>query len=72
MSSWIQSKKIGDDQSNKEVVEALRDQQFPIVDIVGDNNDADIDKNNPLSLSETDNYTPDVFVKYLSAKTVAN
>ena len=64
--------KIGDDRSNEEVLEALGDQQFPMLDIFGDDNDADIDVVDPLSRAEADDYTPEAFDKYITAEIVTD
>jgi hypothetical protein len=63
---------IGDNRTNEEVVEALGDQQFPMFDIFGDDNDADINMDNPLSRSEADDYAPEAFDNYLTAEVIAD
>ena len=43
-----------------------------MLDIFGDDNDADIDVDNPLSRSEADDYTPEAFDNYLTAEVIAD
>ena len=58
------NEKICDNRSNKEVVEALGDHRFAMLDIFRNDNDANIYVDTSLSCSEADEYTPKTFDKY--------
>ena len=66
--------RIGDKRTNAEVAGELGDEQFPLVDIFGEMNDAEEeDKDeNPLKRSDADEYTPEAFDKYLTAEIVTD
>jgi hypothetical protein len=58
------NEKICDNRSNKEVVEALGDHRFAMLDIFRDDNDANIYVDTSLSCSEADECTPEGFDKF--------
>ena len=63
--------KIGDKRTNEEVTEELGENQFPLVDIFGDLNDATED-GDELRRSDADDYTPEAFDQYLTAEIVTD
>ncbi len=64
--------KIGDNKMNKEVIEALGNDQCPQINIFGEWNDAEIEETeeNTFTRSDADEYTPEAFDKYLNAEIV--
>jgi hypothetical protein len=58
------NEKICDNRSNEEVVEALGDHWFAMLDIFRDDNDANIYVDTSLRCSEADEYTPKAFDKF--------
>ncbi|KAI2502124.1 Reverse transcriptase (RNA-dependent DNA polymerase) [Fragilaria crotonensis] len=63
--------KIGDKRTNEEVAEELGENQFPLVDIFGDLNDATED-GGEFRRSDADDYTPEAFDQYLTAEIVTD
>jgi hypothetical protein len=63
--------KIGDRRTNEQVAEELGENQFPLVDIFGDLNDATED-GGELRRSDADDYTSEAFYQYLTAEIVTD
>jgi hypothetical protein len=63
--------RIGDKRSNAEVANELGPNQFPLIDIFGDWDDAP-DEEDDLRRSDADVYTPEAFDQYLTAEIVTD
>ena len=65
------NEKIGDKKTNEEVADELGPDQFPLVDVFGDWNDAS-GGDDDLRRSDADEYTPEAFDQYLTAEIVTD
>ena len=68
------NEKIGDNKTNEEVAGELGNDQLPRIDVFGEWNDAEVEetKEDSLSRSEADEYTPEAFDRYLTAEIVTD